>query len=80
MTENNTASGPAEKFPHAPQYNDDSTDTNTIGNVTEFNNDVYVYGKLYADLVGGLTGDGGALEIDSLIAVSYTHLTLPTKA
>ena len=67
MTENNTASGPAEKFPHDPQYNDDSTDTNTIGNVTEFNNDVYVYGKLYADLVGGLTGDGGALEVDSLI-------------
>ena len=29
-----------------------------VSNVAEFYNDVHVYGKLYADLVGGLTGDG----------------------
>ena len=48
-----------------PQYDDQSQ--NRFHKVTEFSNDVYVHGKLYADLVGGLTGDGGALEIDSLI-------------
>ena len=46
-------------------YDDHSQNRNQ--NVTEFSNDVYVYGKLYADLVGGLTGDGGALEVDQLI-------------
>ena len=38
-----------------------------VSNVAEFYNDVHVYGKLYADLVGGLTGDGGSLTVDSLI-------------
>ena len=37
-----------------------------ISNVAEFYNDVHVYGKLYADLVGGLSGDGGALTVDAL--------------
>ena len=45
----------------------DNHSQNRNQNVTEFSNDVYVYGKLYADLVGGLTGDGGALEVDQLI-------------
>ena len=47
--------------------NYDNHSQNRNQNVTEFSNDVYVYGKLYADLVGGLTGDGGALEVDQLI-------------
>ena len=37
-----------------------------VSNVAEFYNDVHVYGKLYADLVGGLSGDGGALTVDGL--------------
>ena len=38
-----------------------------VSNVAEFYNDVHVYGKLYADLVGGLTGDGdGTLEVYNL--------------
>ena len=37
-----------------------------VSNVAEFYNDVHVYGKLYADLVGGLSGDGGALTVDAL--------------
>ena len=38
-----------------------------VSNVAEFYNDVHVYGKLYADLVGGLSGDGGSLTVDALI-------------
>ena len=48
-------------------YDDHGPGQNRNQKVTEFSNDVYVYGKLYADLVGGLTGDGGALEVDQLI-------------
>ena len=48
-----------------PQYDDQSQ--NRFHKVTEFSNDVYVHGKLYADLVGGLSGDGGSLEVDQLI-------------
>ena len=48
-------------------YDDHTPGQNRNQKVTEFSNDVYVYGKLYADLVGGLTGDGGALEVDQLI-------------
>ena len=48
-------------------YDDHAPGQNRNQKVTEFSNDVYVYGKLYADLVGGLTGDGGALEVDQLI-------------
>jgi len=48
-----------------PQYDDQSQ--NRFHKVTEFSNDVYVHGKLYADLVGGLSGDGGALSVDDLI-------------
>ena len=48
-----------------PQYDDQSQ--NRFHKVTEFSNDVYVHGKLYADLVGGLSGDGGSLTVDQLI-------------
>ena len=38
-----------------------------VSNVAEFYNDVHVYGKLYADLVGGLSGDGTqGLTVESL--------------
>lgn len=37
-----------EKFPHNPDY--DRKDTNTASQITEFNDDVYVYGTLYADV------------------------------
>ena len=48
-------------------YDDHTPGQNRNQKVTEFSNDVYVYGKLYADLVGGLSGDGGSLEVDQLI-------------
>ena len=35
----------------SPDY--DSEDINYVHKKTEFTNDVYVYGKLYANLVGG---------------------------
>jgi len=38
-----------------------------VSNVAEFYNDVHVYGKLYADLVGGLSGDGTqGLTVESI--------------
>ena len=43
-------------------YDDHTPGQNRNQKVTEFSNDVYVYGKLYADLVGGLSGDGGSLD------------------
>ena len=56
----------------------DNHSQNRNQNVTEFSNDVYVYGKLYADLVGGLTGDGGALEVgkSSTKAVVYSSVVI----
>ena len=36
----------------APDY--DSDDINYISQKTEFSEDVYIYGKLYANLVGGI--------------------------
>ena len=68
-----------ERYPGNPSYEDSAT-TNVVGDgenggVVEFNDDVYVYGTLYADVFGS------ALSVDSLTeleAVSYTHLTLPT--
>ena len=46
-----------------------------ISNVAEFYNDVHVYGKLYADLVGGLTGDGdGTLEISNLDVTNNVNI------
>ena len=42
-------------------------DNNTIGNVTEFNNDVYVYGTLYADLFGNTSIEQGLnLDVNNL--------------
>ena len=40
----------------AESDNYSNLDNNNIGNVTEFNNDVYVYGTLYADLFGNTLG------------------------
>ena len=49
----------------ADNYN--SLDNNTIGNVTEFNNDVYVYGTLYADLFGNTSIEQGVnLDVNNL--------------
>ena len=43
-------------YPNLESVNDGNN--HRVSNVAEFYNDVHVYGKLYADLVGGLTGDG----------------------
>ena len=49
----------------ADNYN--SLDNNTIGNVTEFNNDVYVYGTLHADLFGNTSIEQGVnLDVNNL--------------
>ena len=40
----------------SPEYENDQV--NAISGVTEFTNDVYVYGKLYADVFGSTTGAG----------------------
>ena len=46
-----------------------------VSNVAEFYNDVHVYGKLYADLVGGLTGDGdGTLEVSNLDVTNNVNI------
>ena len=37
-------------FPNAPQYEDSNKNVVTL--VSEFTNDVYIYGKLYANNVG----------------------------
>ena len=47
-----------------------------VSNVAEFYNDVHVYGKLYADLVGGLSGDGGSLTVDQLIVDNNATINL----
>ena len=49
----------------ADNYN--NLNNNTIGNVTEFNNDVYVYGTLYADLFGNTSIEQGVnLDVNNL--------------
>ena len=46
-----------------------------VSNVAEFYNDVHVYGKLYADLVGGLTGDGdGTLVVSNLDVTNNVNI------
>jgi len=46
------------RFPGNPEYNKEGT--NSRANITEFNEDVYVYGTLYADVFGS------ALSVDNL--------------
>ena len=51
----------------AESDNYSNLDNNNIGNVTEFNNDVYVYGTLYADLFGNTSIEGGLnLDVNNL--------------
>jgi len=53
-----------------------SLDNNTIGNVTEFNNDVYVYGTLYADLFGNTTVEQGLnLDVNNLYVTGIATFT-----
>jgi len=40
-----------------PSIEYENNEVNAISGVTEFTNDVYVYGKLYADVFGSTTGD-----------------------
>ena len=60
----------SETWP-SPEYENDKV--NAISGVTEFTNDVYVYGKLYADVFGSTTGDanldlsGSDLSINNLL-------------
>ena len=51
----------------AESDNYSNLDNNNIGNVTEFNNDVYVYGTLYADLFGNTSIEQGVnLDVNNL--------------
>ena len=61
-----------EKFPHNPDY--DRKDTNTASQITEFNDDVYVYGTLYADVFGS------ALSVDNLTELTVGKLTVEDDA
>ena len=45
----------------SPEYENDQV--NAISGVTEFTNDVYVYGKLYADVFGSTTGDNSNIDL-----------------
>ena len=45
----------------SPEYENDQV--NAISGVTEFTNDVYVYGKLYADVFGSTTGDSSNIDL-----------------
>ena len=61
-----------EKFPHNPDY--DNKETNTASQITEFNDDVYVYGTLYADVFGS------ALSVDNLTELTVGKLTVEDDA
>ena len=50
----------SETWP-SPEYENDKV--NAISGVTEFTNDVYVYGKLYADVFGSTTGDNSNIDL-----------------
>ena len=70
----------------AESDNYSNLDNNNIGNVTEFNNDVYVYGTLYADLFGNTSIEQGVnLDVNNLLlamqvisqlyeAAGFTHV------
>ena len=63
---------PKERFPNNPDY--DRKDTNTASQITEFNDDVYVYGTLYADVFGS------ALSVDNLTELTVGKLTVEDDA
>ena len=56
------------RFPGNPEYNAEGK--NSRANVTEFNEDVYVYGTLYADVFGS------ALSVDNLENLTVGNLTV----
>ena len=60
------------KFPGNPEYNAEGK--NSRVNVTEFNEDVYVYGTLYADVFGS------ALNVDSLTELTVGKLVVEDDA
>ena len=60
-------------YPNLGSVNDGNN--HRVSNVAEFYNDVHVYGKLYADLVGGLTGDGdGTLVVSNLDVTNNVNI------
>ena len=60
-------------YPNLESVNDGNN--HRVSNVAEFYNDVHVYGKLYADLVGGLTGDGdGTLVVSNLDVTNNVNI------
>ena len=53
-----------------------SLSNNTVGNVTEFNNDVYIYGTLYADLFGNTSVEQGLnLDVNNLYVTGIATFT-----
>jgi hypothetical protein len=67
-----------ERYPGNPSYEDSAT-TNVVGDgenggVVEFNDDVYVYGTLYADVFGS------ALNVDSLTELEVGKLVVNDDA
>ena len=60
-----------EKYPNNPSYDSDNP---SVGGVTEFTNDVYVYGTLYADVFGS------ALNVDSLTELEVGKLVVNDDA
>ncbi len=46
-----------------PSIEYENNEVNAISGVTEFTNDVYVYGKLYADVFGSTTGDNSNIDL-----------------
>ena len=67
-----------ERYPGNPSYEDSAT-TNVVGDgenggVVEFNDDVYVYGTLYADVFGS------ALSVDSLTELEVGKLIVTDDA
>ena len=59
----NFINGPVE----SPGYDDE---TNQFSNVTEFTNDVYVYGKLYANI------EVGDIDFSSSASVTFNSVTV----
>jgi len=60
-----------EKYPNNPSYDSDNP---SVGGITEFTNDVYVYGTLYADVFGS------ALSVDSLTELEVGKLVVNDDA
>ena len=60
------------KYPGNPEYNAEGG--NSRVNITEFNDDVYVYGTLYADVFGS------ALNVDSLTELEVGSLKVTKDA